>query len=50
LSDVNLVIGASTVAALALGRFVFLEQHRAALKKAGPGVQNGETHFAAGDR
>lgn len=41
---------ACTVGALALGRFVFLPQHRAALKKAGVPTQNGKTHFEAGDR
>ncbi|PSC68341.1 Photosystem I reaction center subunit chloroplastic [Micractinium conductrix] len=49
LSDVNLVVGGSTIAALALGRFVFLPFHRASLAKAGMPTQNGQTHAAAGD-
>jgi photosystem I subunit V len=50
ISDTNLVVGGCTVAALALGRFVFLPAHRAALAKAGMPKQNGVTHFEAGDR
>jgi photosystem I subunit V len=37
------------VAALALGRFVFLPFHRASLAKAGLPKQDGKTHFEAGD-
>jgi hypothetical protein len=40
----------ATFGALALGRFVFLPFHRASLAKAGMPTQNGQTHFAAGDR
>eukprot|EP00884_Botryococcus_braunii_P003870 jgi/Botrbrau1/13484/Bobra.0082s0080.1 len=50
ISDVNLVIGGSTVAALALGRFVFLPFQRKAAEKAGLPLQNGITHAEAGDR
>lgn len=50
ISDTNLIVGGCTVAALALGRFVFLPAHRAALAKAGMPKQNGVTHFEAGDR
>lgn len=41
---------ACTVGALSLGRFVFLPFHRSSLAKAGMPKQNGQTHFAAGDR
>jgi photosystem I subunit V len=50
ISDVNIVIGGSTVAALALGRFVFLPFQRKAAEKAGLPTQNGVTHAEAGDR
>ena len=40
----------ATIAALSLGRFVFLPYHRASLAKAGMPKQNGQTHFEAGDR
>ncbi len=40
----------ATVASLALGRFVFLPYHRRSLAKAGKPVQNGTTHYDAGDR
>lgn len=39
----------ATIAALSLGRFVFLPFHRASLAKAGLPTQNGQTHLAAGD-
>lgn len=42
-------VAGSTIAALALGRFVFLPYHRASLAKAGLPTQNGQTHAAAGD-
>lgn len=50
LSDVNIIVGGSTVAALALGRFVFLPFQRKAAEKAGLPTQNGVTHAEAGDR
>ena len=50
LSDTNLIVGGATVAALALGRFVVLPYHRQSLAKAGLPMQNGQTHFQAGDR
>lgn len=37
------------MAALALGRFVFLPYHRRSLAKAGMPTQNGKTHLQAGD-
>lgn len=37
------------MAALALGRFVFLPFHQRSLEKAGLGTQNGLTHYEAGD-
>ncbi len=40
----------ATIASLALGRFVFLPYHRRSLAKAGKPVQNGTTHYDAGDR
>lgn len=50
LSDVNLIVGGSTFAALALGRFVFLPFQRRTNEKAGLPVQNGVTHFDSGDK
>lgn len=50
ISDANLVVGGATIAALALGRFVFLPYHRKSLAKAGLPTQNGKTHYEAGDR
>lgn len=49
LSDVQLVISGCNGLALALGRFVFLPSIREKTGMQGPGVQNGESHFAAGD-
>ena len=48
-SDVQLVISGCNGLALALGRFVFLPSIREKTGAQGPGVQNGESHFAAGD-
>jgi photosystem I subunit V len=48
-SDVQLVISGCNGLALALGRFVFLPVIREKTAMQGPGVQNGESHFAAGD-
>jgi photosystem I subunit V len=48
-SDVQLTISGCNALALALGRFVFLPAIRAKTSAQGPGVQNGESHFAAGD-
>lgn len=50
ISDVNVIVGGSTVAALALGRFVFLPFQRRTNEKAGLPVQNGVTHFESGDK
>jgi photosystem I subunit V len=50
LSDVNVAISGATAASLFLGRFVFFEYQKKAAAKAGPGMQNGQTHQAAGDR
>ena len=47
-SDVQLVISGCNALALSLGRFVFLLHSREDLRP-GPGSQNGESHFAAGD-
>jgi photosystem I subunit V len=49
LSDINLIIGGSNLAALSLGRFVFLPYQRSQVAKAGQPVQNGMTHAKAGD-
>merc|ERR1711990_1130294 len=48
-SDVQLTISGCNALALALGRFVFLPAIREKTASQGPGVQNGESHFAAGD-
>lgn len=48
-SDVNVVISGCNALALALGRFVWLPTIREKTAMQGPGVQNGESHFAAGD-
>ena len=48
-SDVQLTISGCNALALALGRFVFLPAIRDKTSAQGPGVQNGESHFAAGD-
>lgn len=50
LGDVNVIVGGSTFAALALGRFVFLPFQRRNAAVAGPAKQNGVTHFEAGDK
>ena len=49
LSDVQIVISGCNALALGLGRFVFLPTIREKTAAQGPGVQNGESHFAAGD-
>jgi len=43
------VIGGANALALSLGRFVFLPYQRAEMKRSGMPMQNGKTHFAAGD-
>ncbi|ACO68526.1 photosystem I subunit V [Micromonas commoda] len=48
-SDVQLTISGCNALALALGRFVFLPAIREKTASQGPGVQNGESHFTAGD-
>lgn len=48
-SDVQLVISGCNALALSLGRFVFLPSIREKTSAQGPGSQNGESHFAAGD-
>eukprot|EP01026_Neomeris_dumetosa_P078511 TRINITY_DN84_c0_g1_i1.p3 TRINITY_DN84_c0_g1~~TRINITY_DN84_c0_g1_i1.p3 ORF type:complete len:133 (-),score=29.80 TRINITY_DN84_c0_g1_i1:167-565(-) len=45
-----LVISGCNAAMLALGRFVAMPYQRKMTEKAGQPVQNGQTHFAAGDR
>ena len=49
-TQVNVIVGGSTIAALALGRFVFLPFQRRTNTNAGLPVQNGTTHFEAGDK
>ncbi|GAB4822022.1 hypothetical protein N2152v2_009068 [Parachlorella kessleri] len=49
ISDVNLIVGGSTIGALILGRSL-LPVHRAYLAKAGLPKQNGVTHVDAGDK
>jgi len=48
-ADVNLVISGANLAALSLGRFVFLPYQRASVAKAGLPMQNGVSHLKAGD-
>eukprot|EP00192_Tetraselmis_astigmatica_P017276 CAMPEP_0117668342 /NCGR_PEP_ID=MMETSP0804-20121206/11493_1 /TAXON_ID=1074897 /ORGANISM="Tetraselmis astigmatica, Strain CCMP880" /LENGTH=131 /DNA_ID=CAMNT_0005476217 /DNA_START=96 /DNA_END=491 /DNA_ORIENTATION=+ len=48
-ANASIVISGCNAAMLALGRFVFLPYTRAQQEKAGVPVQNGVTHFEAGD-
>ena len=48
-TDANAVICGANASLLFLGRFVFLPFVRAKLDAAGAPVQNGVTHFEAGD-
>ena len=49
LTPINYAVSGSTFAMLFLGRFVFRDFQKSALQKQGLPVQNGQTHFDAGD-
>lgn len=48
-ADTAIIVSVSTASLLFLGRFVFLPFQRAQVAKAGLPVQNGVTHYEAGD-
>lgn len=48
--ETNAIISGANLAALALGRFVFLPYQRNQLARAGMPQQNGMSHMAAGDK
>eukprot|EP00951_Prasinocladus_malaysianus_P002612 scaffold18342_cov42-Prasinocladus_malaysianus.AAC.1 len=49
-ADSMVLVSACTASMLALGRFVFLPYTKSQQSKAGAPVQNGVTHYEAGDR
>lgn len=48
-ANASLIISGCNAAMLSLGRFVFLGYSKRSMEKAGAPVQNGMTHFEAGD-
>eukprot|EP00232_Nephroselmis_pyriformis_P026836 CAMPEP_0182866058 /NCGR_PEP_ID=MMETSP0034_2-20130328/8012_1 /TAXON_ID=156128 /ORGANISM="Nephroselmis pyriformis, Strain CCMP717" /LENGTH=145 /DNA_ID=CAMNT_0024998381 /DNA_START=45 /DNA_END=482 /DNA_ORIENTATION=- len=48
-TDANIIISGANASLLFLGRFVFLPYQRKSVEKAGLPVQDGKSHFDAGD-